>query len=122
RFRLQALARDRVREREPRGVEELALEAEVAGTAVHRIARDREADRLEMDADLVRAAGLERDAEERVAAQQLDDLEMRQGLERRARRLRRLELELLAALELPALGARPAVDEDRREHTLRSAA
>src|SRR5207249_8461605 len=42
-------------------------------------------DLLEMDTDLVRPAGLERDAEERVAAQQLDDLEMRDGLARRVR-------------------------------------
>ena len=43
-------------------------------------------------------------------------------LERRTRRLRRLELELLAALELPALRPRAAVDEHRRKYPLRDAA
>ena len=60
--------RQRVREPEPPGVQELALEPEVACHAVDGIAAHREADRLEMDADLVRAPGLEPDVEQRVLA------------------------------------------------------
>ena len=41
------------------GVQELPLEPEVSRGAVDRVARDRQPDRLEMDPDLVRAAGLE---------------------------------------------------------------
>ena len=47
-------------------MEELALEPEVVGDAVDRVAADGKPDRLEMDADLVRPARLEPDVEERV--------------------------------------------------------
>jgi hypothetical protein len=53
-------------EGEAGGVEELPVEAEVAGDPVHRVARDGKADRGEMDADLVRPPGLEPGMEERV--------------------------------------------------------
>src|SRR3712207_8449599 len=56
-------AGDRVREREVLGVQELALEA-VAGDAVLRVAEDGMADRLQVRADLVRAARLEADRSE----------------------------------------------------------
>ena len=75
--------RERVREGEPRRVEELALEPELARPAVDRVAADRQVDRGEVDADLVRAPGLERDAQERVPRQQLLDLEVRDRLARR---------------------------------------
>ena len=71
-------------EGEPRRVEELPLEAELACDPVHRIAGDGEVDRREMDADLVRPAGLEPDAQERVALEELLELEVRH---RRARRV-----------------------------------
>src|SRR5215217_3045825 len=64
-------------ERELRGVEELALEPEILGRAVGRVARDRQLDRLQVNADLVRAAGLERELEERARAEQLEHLEVR---------------------------------------------
>ena len=48
-------------------MEELPREAELACDPVHRIAGYREVDCGEMDADLVRPAGLEPDAQERVA-------------------------------------------------------
>ena len=57
-----------VRERQPRGVEERAFEvrdgAKVAGhaamhAAVERVADDRMADGAQVDADLVRAAGVD---------------------------------------------------------------
>src|SRR5215831_1662960 len=65
---------DRVREREACGMEERALEmrdrADVArdaavDAAVERVADDRMADRAQVDADLVRAAGVDGDARER---------------------------------------------------------
>ena len=52
-------------------MEELPLEAEIAADAVDGVAGDRQPDRREMDADLVRASRLEADAEKRVARQEL---------------------------------------------------
>jgi 23S rRNA pseudouridine1911/1915/1917 synthase len=65
-----------VRKREPGGVEELALEPELARAAVDRVSCDGEADLGEMDADQVRPAGLEPHAQERVPRQLLGDLEV----------------------------------------------
>ena len=59
RLGLDPLAGERMVEGEPRGVQELALEAEVAGDAVDGVAGDRQLDRLEVDADLVRPPRLE---------------------------------------------------------------
>src|SRR6478609_1314834 len=73
---VDALARDGVVEREPLGVQELALEAERAGVAVLGIARHRVADRLQVGADLVRAAGLEPHAQQRVAVEHTLGLEV----------------------------------------------
>ena len=70
-------ARERLGERQARGVEELALEAEPPGRPVLGVADHRMADRLQVDADLVRAAGLEAHAQERRARQRLLDLEVR---------------------------------------------
>ena len=50
-----------MREREAGRVEELALQARSPGHAVDRVARHGQADRRQVDADLVRAAGLETD-------------------------------------------------------------
>src|SRR5260221_3555337 len=77
------LARDRMPEGEPRRMEELALEPELAAAAGERVARDREVDRLEMHADLVRPPRLERDSQERVTPEQLLDLEVRHRLAQR---------------------------------------
>src|SRR3954464_14815494 len=71
------VAGQRVRERKPRRVEELAAQLEVAPHAVGRVARDGELDRSEVYPDLVRPAGLEADAEQRVLGQQLLHLEVR---------------------------------------------
>ena len=57
------------------GVQELALEAEVAGDPVHGVAADGKLDRLEVHADLVRAAGLEPQVEQRPLAELLPHLE-----------------------------------------------
>jgi hypothetical protein len=67
-------------EREARGVEELALEAEVAVHAVGRISGDGEVDRGEVNADLMRAARLETHAQERVLAEELEQLELGHGV------------------------------------------
>src|SRR5215831_13534622 len=85
RIDIDPLPREGMLEREPRRVEELALEVELARPAVDRIARDRELDRGEMDADLVRPPGLEADVEERMASEQFGDLEVRDGIARRIR-------------------------------------
>src|SRR5581483_8822336 len=70
---VDGLARDRVREREPRGVEELAREAELACTAVERVAGDGQPDGGKVDSDLVGSPGLERDAQERMPREGLLD-------------------------------------------------
>ena len=59
---------DRVREGQPRGVQELALEAQRPGRAVLGVAGDRVADRPQVRADLVRAAGLQAHAQQRRRA------------------------------------------------------
>ena len=59
--------RDRMLEHESPCVKELPLQAEVAGGSVDRVSAHGEPDRLEVDADLVRPAGLEPHVEERVA-------------------------------------------------------
>ena len=63
-----------MREREPRRVQELALEPVAAGAAVLRVARDRVPDGLHVRADLMRAARLQPHAQQRVRGQRpLDD-------------------------------------------------
>src|SRR5436305_14909147 len=59
---------DRMLEPEPARVEELALEAEVAGDPVDEIAADGQVDRLQVNPDLVRPPRLEPDVEEGVIA------------------------------------------------------
>src|SRR3954470_23914331 len=82
-----------MRETQPLGVEELALEAELVRASIDRVARNREVDRGEMDSDLVRAAGLELHVQERMPREELDELEVRDrvawlvGIERVAHRL-----------------------------------
>src|SRR3990170_1787026 len=75
----------RVVEREPGGMEELAREPQIARSAVNRIAGDGQADRGQVDTDLVRAPGLEGDIEQRVLAHRLQDLEVRDGGARKRR-------------------------------------
>ena len=65
-----------MREGEAGGVEELALEAQ-AGHAVDPVADDGQLDRGQVDADLVRPAGLEPDPEQRVLRR---DLEIKQDI------------------------------------------
>jgi hypothetical protein len=87
-----------VREGQLGRVEELALEAEIVAHAVRAVARDGQLDRSEVHADLVRAAGLESDLEQRMLAEELQQLEMRHSLARR-RRVERLSrrVEAIAA-------------------------
>jgi len=66
-------------------VQKLALESEVAWNPVDRIARDGQIDGGQMDADLVRPPGLEANAEQRMAREELDDVEVRHSLARRGR-------------------------------------
>src|SRR5438874_2042039 len=76
---------ERMRECEPRRVEELTLQAELVRAAIDRIPGDREPNGAEMDADLVCSARLELHGEQRVAGEELDDGEMRHGLARGVR-------------------------------------
>jgi hypothetical protein len=72
-------------EGQPPGVEELTGESQVARDAVDGIPGYGKLDRSEMDADLVGAAGLEADAKERMPAEELGELEVRDSLSRRRR-------------------------------------
>ena len=63
-------------------MQELAVQPELGGTTVSRIARDGQVDRRQVDADLVGAAGLEPHAEESVARKQFLDVEPRDGVAR----------------------------------------
>ena len=79
---VDSLTRERMVQHDAVGVQELPFEAEVAGHPVHRVAADGQADRLEVNADLVRAAGLEPDLEQRALVEHLLDLEPRHRLAR----------------------------------------
>ena len=74
-----------MREREPRGVQELAREPVAARRAVLGVAGDRMPDRQQVRADLVRAARLEPHAQQRVVRQRPLDLEVRDRLARLVR-------------------------------------
>src|SRR5438128_11872465 len=117
RGRLDPLARDRMRERQPRGVQELALQVQVARTAVDGVAGDREVDRRQVHADLVRATGLQRDAQERVLRQELGHLEVRHRLARRIRveRVARGVVAVAADRRLDPAGARARAAVDERQ-------
>ena len=65
-------------EREALGVQELALEA-MAGLSVLGVAEHRMADRQQVRADLMRAPGLQPDAQQRAVRQRALDLEVRDG-------------------------------------------
>ena len=70
------LAAERLGELEPRRVQELALKPVATCAPVLAITADRVPDRVEMGADLVRAAGFEAHAQERRRGQRLRGLEM----------------------------------------------
>ena len=75
--------RDRVREGQARGVQELAPQPEQRPASPYSGSpRDRVADRLQVDADLVRAPGLEAHAQQRRVGQRLLDLEVGDRLAR----------------------------------------
>src|SRR4051794_25083240 len=80
---LDRRARARVREGEPGGVQELALEAEQARRAVLGVTGDRVADGLQVHPDLMGAAGLEAHAQQRELPERALELEVRDGLTRR---------------------------------------
>src|SRR2546428_13746345 len=68
---VELLARHGMGERESRRVQELPFEPKLAGSAVDRVARDRKVDCSEVHPDLVRPTCLERDAQQRMAREQL---------------------------------------------------
>src|SRR5262245_63560214 len=114
RFDLDPGPRERVRERETLGVQELPLEAPV-GDAVRPVADDGQVDRGQVDADLVRPAGLQPHVQQRVAVDQLGDLEVRHsltrrvGVERAARRVGAVAAD--DGLDAPPPGARAPANE-----------
>src|SRR5919204_6316254 len=77
--------RERMRERESRGMQELPLEPDLARLPVDRIACNGQVNRGEMHADLMRATGLEPHVKQRMLRQQLDQLEVRHRLARPVR-------------------------------------
>src|SRR5262245_37901214 len=97
------------------GMEELAAQPQIAFHAVRGVTRDREVDRSEMDADLVRATGLEPYVEECALADDLHDLEPRHGVPRlvRVERPPRGVATVAAdgSLDAPRLRARRPADE-----------
>src|SRR5262249_61339647 len=76
----ELLARARVRERQPGGVQELALEPVAFARPVLRVSHDRMADRREVHSDLMRAPRLQARVNERVSRQRLDHLEVGAGI------------------------------------------
>src|SRR5689334_2831457 len=115
RLDVDRLTGHRVLEGEPGRVQELSLQPEVPGPTVQGIPGDRELDGRQMNADLVRSSGLERDAQQRVSRQELHELEMRQGLARRVG-VERMTLRVVSVapdrrLDRPAPRLRPADDE-----------
>src|SRR5204863_9691103 len=85
------------------------------GDSVDRVAGHGKVDRREMDADLMRPAGLEPDAQERVALEELLELEVRHGRARLIRVERVPETVVPVAadrrVDRPASRARPAHEE-----------
>src|SRR3954452_1401784 len=106
-----------MRETQPRGVEELALEAELVRASVDRIARHGEIDRGEMDPDLVRAAGLELHVQQRMPREELDELEVRHRVARlvRIERVAHRLTAVSAARRLDATAARARAADDERQ-------
>src|SRR5919106_2653514 len=96
-------------------VEELPAEAEVARDAVDGIAGDRKVDGCQVDADLVRAPGLERYPQQRVPRHELEEVEVRhclprrRGVERDAGRVAAVAPD--GGLDPPALRERAPADE-----------
>src|SRR5918992_237075 len=120
RLGLDPFLSERMREGQPRCVQELASERGLRA-AVDSVADDGKVDRGQVDPDLVCPTGLEPDSKERVTSQKLLDLEMR----RRLTRLVRVERMALwvgpvapdRCLDPPAPRARPSPDE-RDVHSL----
>ncbi len=76
---VEVLRRERMLERQARGVQELPVESRRADT-VERVADDGQADCRQVDADLVHAAGLQTHREQRVVVPRADDVEVCDGV------------------------------------------
>jgi hypothetical protein len=119
-------ARHWMSEGEAGRVQELPFEPEVSRDAIDRVSGDRKFDRSEVDADLMRPPRLEPDTEERVAGQELLDLEMRHGRagcvrnERVAKPV--VPVTAYRRVDRPPARARPAGDERQVLPCQRSAA
>ncbi len=71
-----------MREAKTMRVQELPFEAEITSDAILRVSRDGEVDRRQMHPDLMCAPGLQANVEQRVAGQELHDLEVGHGVTR----------------------------------------
>ncbi len=71
-----------MREAKTMRVQELPFEAEISPDAILRVSRDREVDRGQMHADLMRASRFQANLEQSMAAQGLEDLEVGHGVTR----------------------------------------
>ena len=93
------------------------VEFELARTAVERVTCNREIDRREVDANLMRSPGLEPDVEQGVSRQQLHELEVRHRIARRVRVQRVTERisPVTPDRRLDATRARTRVPDDERE-------
>jgi hypothetical protein len=114
RLDLDPFLRERMREGQPRRVQELASERGLRD-AVDRVADDRKVDRGQVHPDLVCPTGLEPDSKERVTSQKLLDLEVRRRFTRlvRVERMARWVGPVAPdrCLDPPAPRARPSADE-----------
>jgi hypothetical protein len=114
RLDVDSLVRERVVERQPPCVEELTAEGLVRN-AVDRVSHHGQVDGGQVDADLMRPPGLEPHVQQRMASNELGDLEMGDGLARRVR-VERLPGRIVPVtadrrLDLPTPRARPAPNE-----------
>src|SRR5215216_1052047 len=112
---LHLLAAERMREPQSRAVQELAPQPMAPRVAVLRIPGHRVADRGEMGADLVGAAGLEPGLDERVRGQRLEDREVRARLPRapaaNGAACRRAVVAAERGIDRARARARPALDQ-----------
>src|SRR5260221_2999183 len=87
-------------------MEELAFKLEIAYNTVRRVARDRQADRFEVDADLVCPPRVEAQLEQRPVAYGLLELEPRDRV------TRRVGVDRMAG-SIPTIPAHPALHAAR---------
>ena len=105
---------------EPHRVEELPFQPQLARTAVDRVARDRQVDRRQVNADLMCPPGFQADIEQCVLRKKLDEGEVRDRIVRR-RKLERRYLALVCGHPRSRRGTIEApIGRDRHDPTRQS--